>query len=325
VGLIERLICGLVLTKNITSDEEPLFILGHHRSGTTYLQKLILANSEYASPRLYDTVFPDLLILGQWTLRPLLNLILKIHPPFSKLHRQTYDFNFPAEEDVALLNMLCPFSYNWAHIFPKNIEIISKLTISDMKVDSTYFQEWKKAYLQFIKKIKFIFPDKKLALKSPPNMGRAHLLFHLFPKAKFVFIMRNPYDLYPSMRRFWEISDEFSFQEVRSCELDHLIFPETLRLFEKYFEAKQVIPENQLIEIRHEDLVKDPLAILERIHRHLELTPFSQVRDAYDSFIRTHSKVGLERKSLVRIEQTVNRQKVDHHWRRLIAYYNSIR
>ena len=44
---------------------------------------------------------------------------------------------------------------------------------------------------------------RRIVLKSPTNLGKiAHMLrLFLFPEAKFVNVMRNPYVVYPSLLR----------------------------------------------------------------------------------------------------------------------------
>ena len=67
-----------------------------------------------------------------------------------------------------------------------------------------YWDGWKKEYLQTIKYITFKSKGKQLVLKSPPNTERICLLLQMFPQAKFIYIYRNPYHMYYSIKNMWK-------------------------------------------------------------------------------------------------------------------------
>lgn len=55
-----------------------------------------------------------------------------------------------------------------------------------------------------VKFIAFRNKGKQLVLKNPPNTERIPYLLEMFPKAKFIFIYRNPYVLFYSIRNMWK-------------------------------------------------------------------------------------------------------------------------
>jgi len=53
--------------------------------------------------------------------------------------------------------------------------------------------------MYFIRKVQlFRGTEKRLLLKSPVHTARIKLLLKLFPDAQFVYIHRNPYDVFRS-------------------------------------------------------------------------------------------------------------------------------
>ena len=50
----------------------PLFIIGHWRSGTTYLHELLSLDERYASPSTYQCFVPHHFLLSQWWLSRLI-------------------------------------------------------------------------------------------------------------------------------------------------------------------------------------------------------------------------------------------------------------
>ncbi|MFA6238163.1 MAG: sulfotransferase [Bacteriovorax sp.] len=321
---LEYFFYKLFIKDQIKLPSSPVIILGHHRSGTTFLQGLLIANPEYKSVRLFDTLFPDIMILGNKTLRPVLNFLLKIFNIEMELHKKRMHMDFPGEEDVALLSLLNPLAYNWGHIYPDNIDEIARTSIVDLTPNSPNFKSWKEDYLMFLKKFLFLYPEKCLVLKSPPSVARPHLMQEIFPRAKYIFLMRDPYTLYPSMINFWKISNKFTFQEVKDENIDQLIFGQSNILLENYIHLKNCIPPENLIEIRHSDLQTDPLRVLEAIHAKLELGDFKKALPHYEQYIALDKGVGIRKKTGEFSALPENRKKVEYHWGKLIEYYNSI-
>ena len=71
------------------------------------------------------------------------------------------------------------------------------------------FEAWKQEFVFLLKKISLANHNKQLVLKSPPNTARIKLLLSLFPNAKFIFIHRNPYEVYVSNKQVLESDSEY--------------------------------------------------------------------------------------------------------------------
>ena len=63
-----------------------------------------------------------------------------------------------------------------------------------------------------------------------------------------------------------------------------------LKMFEKFFKEKDMIPKENLLEIRYEDFIKDPLEKLEIIYQELNLPGFEEHNDVFMNFIASQSK-----------------------------------
>src|SRR4030095_10766430 len=85
-------------------------------------------------------------------------------------------------------------------------------------------EAWKQSFIFLLKKISIANQRKQLVLKSPPNTARLKLLLSIFPDAKFVFIHRNPYEVYSSNKRFWQVlQKKYALQTTQSVDVDALI------------------------------------------------------------------------------------------------------
>jgi hypothetical protein len=120
---------------------------------------------------------------------------------------------------------------------------------------------------------------RPLVLKNPANTGRIRQLVRWFPQMRFVFMRRNPYVVHASTVRLMErFLDHWSLQTYDKAELERAILQRHAWLLQHYFEDRDMIPDGQLIEICHEDMVDRPVPTMERIYSTLHLGDFEPVR-----------------------------------------------
>jgi len=143
--------------------------------------------------------------------------------------------------------------------------------------------------LYFLKKISFKNNGKKIILKSLVNTAKIKLLLEMFPDAKFIHIYRNPYEVYLST---WKLYDSilpiFSFQHVDKDKLDNSIIEIYKQMYLKFFEEKHLIPQKNIIELKYEDFVKDPLNNIQKIYKKLELDGFEKAKPDFKGYIKKH-------------------------------------
>ena len=127
---------------------------------------------------------------------------------------------------------------------------------------------WKNALLWFLKSITAVDP-RRIVLKSPPHTARIKVLMELFPNARFVHIVRDPFVLFPSTVTLWKrLYQDEGVQVARHVGLDDYVF----RTLDRMYEALQrdrpprSYP-SRFSEVRYEDLVKDPVGQMRRIYR----------------------------------------------------------
>ena len=99
--------------------EDPIFILGHWRSGTSHLQNLLHQDANFSTMTLYRMLFSDHFIWTESWLNPLLNRLSKTFGVRYSFQRTSLDFNLSGECDTALCSIGSTHAYTWAHLFPK--------------------------------------------------------------------------------------------------------------------------------------------------------------------------------------------------------------
>ena len=271
--------------------EDPIFILGHWRSGTTHLQELLEADSNHTTISVYQFLFIDHFILTERWLKPPMNAFCRIFKIPYSFQRVTMNLNMPGELESAMCAGLSDHSYTWGHIFPKRYEYWFSRMIGLKRPKDQ--EGWLDDYDFLIKKISFASGGKRVIVKSPGDTGRANHLLKRYPKAKFVFIERDPISVYHSTMYFWRvIQKEVSFQKVNDEQLQGYCINSYIKLKEAYHYFRKQIPSEQLYELTFKELISEPMETLNRIYDELELgvLPLKQVEQKL-ILKRDHQKV----------------------------------
>ena len=136
------------------------------------------------------------------------------------------------------------------------------------------------------------YPNKRLILKSPPHTGRVAELLKIFPRAKFVHLTRDPRKLFYSTLRLWQSLDEVQSLQtpVGQAELREYVWTCLTRMYDAFESQRSLIPAGQLIDLKYEDLVADPLSSLERIYSDLHLGDFELIKPQLEQRLAGHKE-----------------------------------
>jgi hypothetical protein len=270
-----QFLCYSRKIRNTSIANDPVFILGHYRSGTTYLHKLMASDRQFGYISNYDALFVNSNLVFGKKMQPVFQWLIntfRVKNPF--FHNSIVLLSEPTEEDDYLMNKVSAYSAYWGLVFPKRWR--EWLNNSPQLYDPQYRKGWIKEYLKTLRAATFRSGGRRLVLKSPPNTERISLLLQLFPNAKFIYLYRNPYHLYYSARNMWKraILGYYSVQKLSDAELDEIIFGHFLHLAGKYEAEKELIPPGNLAEIPYEALKSDPFAAVQKLYSLLNLPGF---------------------------------------------------
>ena len=260
--------------------QPPLFLLGHWRNGTTHLHNLLTVDERFAFANNYQAFFPHSFLSTEAFASRLLAFFLPKRRPMDNIE---WDMRSPQEDEFAL----CVASgespcMGWA--FPQRQEHYNRyLTFRD--VSAGELARWQEAFVLFLKKLTWKY-GRPLVLKSPPHTCRIRLLLELFPRAKFVHIHRNPYAVFPSGKRTFQVNFELHrLQRPRPDRLNEWVLRQYRKMYEVFFEERRLIPEGNFVEVRFEHLEEDPLGQLRRVYEVLGLPDFGLIEPALRRYV----------------------------------------
>lgn len=265
--------------------QAPVFILGHWRSGTTLLHRLLSKDTQFAYPNMYEVYNPHTFL----TTQPLVEKQLRKLPPEKRsMDNMVMQFSDPAEDEfaISLLSLKSPL-IGWA--FPKQEAYFDRyLTLHQISEEER--QEWKKMFVHFIKKLTLKY-NRQLLLKSPHHTARVKTLLEIFPDAKFIHLRRNPYNIFRSTVSLYKNTVSKLALQPRNLEDDiNAIITRYKAIYDFYFVERLKIKENHLVEIAFEDLEQDFVGETEKIYHAINLGGWKNYKPALTGFLTKQPK-----------------------------------
>ncbi len=293
-------------------DNPPIFVIGHWRSGTTHLHNLMGLDPNLAAPNAYQACFPGHFIFSQVG-GAVFDLLAPQKRPMDNV---AFSAGTPHEDEFALA-ACCGVSPYMRVLFPVTGDN-AHAELDPLRLDHVAREAWKKSLMTFLKKLALSEEGKRAVLKSPPHMGRIATLLEMFPDAKFVHIVRNPYDVFLSTRKLWRDSFGLAHLQVPSRELvDELILSWYTELFDLFERDRRLIPPGALSEVRFDDLETLPIPTLEGIYNGLGLDGFEELQARATDYLR--SIEGFKKNVLAPDPQAFD--QVRHRWHRTFERY----
>lgn len=296
-------------------EHDPIFIIGHWRSGTTMLHEIMIRDPRFSYPDTFSCFAAEHFLASRF--------LTKIVPLPDKrpMDNVAFGWNAPQEDEFALCAMGIPSPY--FHLaFPRHVKWPGRYEELQKYLDLSNLTEaeerrWQDGVRRFLQALTYRDP-RQLVLKSPPHTARVGVFREMFPRAKFIHISRNPYTLYASTVNLWKrFLESEAFQRSDGAYLEELVFESLERMYHAYFRDKQSLPPSQLIEIRYEDLVADKLGVMEKVYAQLELGEFENIRPGLEKYAEEKKDF---KKNKFEISDEL-KARISRRWKMYIDYY----
>jgi len=295
------------IIKQTEMKHPPLFIIGHWRSGTTYIHNILSLDTTFGYCSTFTATVPGVFLGSEKIFKPVLAGSITPKRPMDDVPMGT---DLPQEEEYAI-GAFIPYAYYNGWIFPKSMGFYNKFVCMN-NISKNVIDEWKETYLYFLKKLTYYRDGKRLILKNPAHTARIKHLLEMFPDAQFINIYRNPYYLYYSMMRFLRIVVPiYCIQKSDMQTLEGHMLDLYTQMYKKYFEERSLIPEGNLVEIKYEDFIQNPLKNVKKIYSTLGLKNFDASKKFFSEYATSQKYFKANTYNL----DPVIKDKIDNKWK----------
>jgi hypothetical protein len=279
LAALQQLVFGRRLARTEIK-QQPIFIIGHWRSGTTLLHELLAQDPRHTYPTTYECFSPQHFLLTEKLFSRWFSFLL----PQKRLQDNIpLQWHRPQEDEFALCNLgeRSPmFTVAFPNRPPQDQEYLDMVGVPREGIE-----RWKQTLRGFLTKITLRRPQRIL-LKSPQHTCRIETLLEMFPDARFVYIVRDPYAVYASTMNLWRVMyTSQGFQTPRFEGLHEHVLETFERMHQTVERTRGLVPAGRFSEVHYEDLVREPMAHLERIYHELELGDFAPVRPGVEKYL----------------------------------------
>ncbi len=272
------------LKPDVEAIKDPVFVLGFGRSGTTLLHNLLCQDERFGHVSNYQALAHSISLIGKkW----LPGLLKQVTPATRPMDNVAVAMDMPQEEEIAIANNGRDAPLHFMSFPRYSSEIYDPYVFFD-SLDEDKISAWRTGFLDAIQKASILCGGKTLVLKTPTNTARIPLLLDLFPDARFIYIHRCPYAVYRSMLNMYDkILPSETLQEINWTQVEKSVVRNYQLTIGRYLEHRGQIPEQNLLELRFEDLESDPLAAIRKTYAQLELPDFSEAEPGLVKYLET--------------------------------------
>jgi omega-hydroxy-beta-dihydromenaquinone-9 sulfotransferase len=290
----------------------PIFIIGHWRTGTTLLHELMILDPRHTYPNTYQCMEPNHFLLTEELVKRYLWFLMPSRRPMDNM---AAGWDRPQEDEFALCMMGVPSPY-MTIAFPNRPsayeEYLTLEGLSDRELSA-----WKKGFFTLIQRLSYR-DSRRLVLKSPPHSCRIKVLLELFPDARFVHVVRNPYVVYPSTVNLWKsLYQTHGLQTPTFDGLEEHVFTNFVRLYDALEKGKRMVDPSRYYELKYEELVRDPVEQMRLVYDHLELPGFDDVLPKLEEYVNRTKGYETNQYEL----PAELREKIRQRWGDVIRWY----
>lgn len=274
--------------QNVPVPDNPVFIVGHWRTGSTFLHQLLSLDNQWITPTVFEVSLPNGFLVSQKYYRPVMSRMMGTTRPMDNVK---LGFDEPQEDEYALLKLV-PGTPLENLIFAENKGYFLKPSDTFMP---TIDQEplWRQAFEGFCRRL-LLHRTGRLLFKNPFHSLRIPMLYRWFPGAVFINITRHPREVLPSTRHMWDVVGRQNCLNglwVRPSLREIAVFYNYLTSFVDRQLAR--LPSANCYTLSYGSLTDDPFGQVEAVYRHFgwDFSPAYQKKlSAYISNLSTYKK-----------------------------------
>lgn len=264
----------------------PVFIIGHWRSGTTHMHNLMLQDPSYCTVTLLHCGMPHAFL----TLGPTVGKLIDRQLPESRpMDAVALGIHEPMSEDFGLVG-ITELTHYLSYFFPQHAERLFREAVLFENKTAHDIRRWQRAYQQLLHKVSYSAGSRRLLLKNPPNIGRIPHVLELYPDAKFIHVLRNPYRVHASTVKLMDrFLTQFALQSPGDTDVEEFVSIRYRLIMQEWLKTRDAIPSENFIELRHEDVIRDQVGSVKTVYEQLQLPGFNEFRPQLERYVESLS------------------------------------
>ena len=256
----------------------PIVVTGLGRSGTTLLHELLACDPDNRPPLLWELLHTVPYADASGDLcDDEIKLMDEMVPAFTAMH-----------ENGGRLPTECIFAF--AHQFSSDMFTglynVSEYTVWRSGLDQAPIYDWHKRHLQTLQWVTER-PTTRWVVKAPSHLSALPLLFATYPDARVAMTHRDP------LRVIGSLADLMAtLHWMHSDHVDHGVLVEFmamgLEMQMDHVTAERdagAIPNDQITDVVYQDLVADPVGVIERLYASWALPVSAEFRSARNAYL----------------------------------------
>ena len=300
---------------------EPVFLVGHARSGTTLLHRLMSRDAErFSSFLLYELYFPSL--LQKRAIRALAAFDRRFLGGFFERRVQAWDEKrYAATRDIHAMSLTKPeeddFLLYWScasGTWMLKIPALGEIDFYHLdRAPEPKRRRVQRFYADCMRRQLYLNGEDRIHLcKAPHFAGRVESLIESFPGARIVVTMRNPHETIPSLLKLMKVTYGIrGFSEERMARSLAVLAEQSFHTYEHPLEVLGRHPETRCAIVDYRELVAEPKRTVAEVYGALELPlvpSYEAILDEEQKRARKHetghryslSEFGLEKDAIER-------------------------
>jgi omega-hydroxy-beta-dihydromenaquinone-9 sulfotransferase len=257
---------------------QPVFIIAPPRSGTTLMQKLMSLDEErFVHNKLYQTIFPAVSYqrllsglvwldrhTGRWLGRLVAFAEKRLFGGWDDVHRMRFDQ--PEEDDGFFVYT---FVTEAIYLLFPHVEELWEAGFQDA-LPTRRRHKLMRYYRSCLQRRLYVDgPDKTMLSKATQSSGALQSLLEAFPDAKFITIVRHPYQSVAShVSVFYPVWHAHSPELAKNSAVSKSYALLAVRWFQHLFEFRDKLSPRQYYCIDYRDLMHDPVDVLGKLYDH---------------------------------------------------------
>lgn len=286
---------------------KPIYIVAAPRSGTTFLHRLMSRDPQFTTFKMLETFFPT--ITGQKVIERVTNVNGRAGALFSRLVDAIDSSSFGAwegihdtglnqdEEDEAIWALAFATPAIWLVLpYPDrfdHLRFIDRMPPAKKQKLIAYYRGVVQRHLH-------TRPGKTLLAKNVLLPGRFEIVTGALPDARFVHVLRHPYEALPSMLSLFTIPWRWHSPEIRPDGPEARALTQLTIDYYRFLHRQSVESERQrkrqFFNVTYNDLLADPLKTVEQIYDRFELELSAQLKQSLSQEVAQQRRFRSEHK-----------------------------